>query len=196
MTAKVRITRKRLLPNQQVLDIRNALYYLQGEPNVDRARVGVWGAGMGGGHAIVIAATDARVKAVVAQTPIIEGKNAPKKAWAPTGELLQAEMSRARSLPQANGAAVAWTHETNLALAEYRPFWYLDQIPEKIAVLFVVAEKDTVVDNETNAIAASKLLKGPANVINIPKATHAGINVGPAFEQALGAAADWFLKHL
>ena len=60
MTARVRIRRKRLIPQQQILDIRNALYYLQGEPGVDRARVGVWGTGVAGGHVIVIAASRVR----------------------------------------------------------------------------------------------------------------------------------------
>ena len=97
MTAKVRIRRKRILPQQQILDIRNALYYLQGEPGVDRNRVGVWGAGLAGGHAIVIAATDARVKAVVAQSPSLAGKDVPRRAYSHSGELLVAEQKRARN---------------------------------------------------------------------------------------------------
>jgi dienelactone hydrolase len=195
MTAKIRIRRKRLIPQAQILDIRNALYYLQGEPGVDRARVGVWGTGMAGGHAIVIAATDARVKAVVAQTPIIEGKDAPRKAYAPTGELLQWEQKRARIgyLPVTRATADI---ETRLALAEYHPFWYVEQIPQQTAVLFVIAEKDTKVNNETHAIAASKLLKGPTSVVSAPGATHAQINSGAAFDIAANAAADWFLKRL
>ena len=148
MTARVRIRRKRLIPREQVLDIRNALYYLQGEPGVDRARIGVWGAGMAGGRVIVIAATDARVKAAVAQTPIIEGKDTPRKAYAPTGELLLAEQKRARAgfLP---GARASNDVETRLALAEYHPFWSVEQIPQKTAVLFVIAENDARVNNET-----------------------------------------------
>src|SRR5215470_7218826 len=195
MTARVRIRRKRLIPQQQILDIRNALYYLQGEPGVDRARVGVWGAGMAGGHAVIIAATDARVKAVVAQTPIIEGRDAPRKAYAPTGDLLLAEQKRARAgyLP---GARASIDVETRLALAEYHPFWYVEQIPQKTAALFVIAEKDARVNNETNAIAASKLLKGPADVTRVPGATHAQIDSGVAFETAADAAAEWFLKYL
>ncbi len=195
MTAKIRIRRKRLIPREQILDIRNALYYLQGEPGVDRSRVGVWGTDMAGGHAIVIAAIDARVKAVVAQTPIIEGKDAPRKAYAPAGELLLAEQRRARTgyLPVRRASADI---ETKLALAEYHPFWRVEQIPQQTAVLFVIAEKDTKVNNETNAIAASKLLKGPADVVSVPGATHAQINSGMAFETAANAAADWFLKRL
>jgi dienelactone hydrolase len=202
MTAKVRIRRKRLAPQQQVLDIRNALYYLQGEPGVDRARVGVWGTDLAGGHVVVIAALDARIKAAVAHAPLIEGRDAPKRAFAPTGELLQAELKRVRtgqaSAAKATSGAVSSTMdvETKLALAEYHPFWYVEQIPPKTAVLFVIAEKDAKVNNTTNAIAASKLLKGPTDVINIPGATHTQIDSGTAFETAANAAADWFLKHL
>jgi dienelactone hydrolase len=193
MTARVRVRRKRLIPREQVLDIRNALYYLQGEPGVDRARVGVWGAGMAGGHVIVIAATDARVKAAVAQTPIIEGKDAPRKAYAPTGELLLAEQKRARVgyLP---GARASIDVETRLALAEWRPFWYVEQIPQKTAVLFVIAEKDARANNESVAVVASKLLKGPTDVARVPGSTW--IENGAAFKTAANAAVEWFLKYL
>src|SRR5262245_38122565 len=195
MTARVRIRRKRLIPREQVLDIRNALYYLQGEPGVDRARIGVWGAGMAGGHVIVIAATDARVKAAVAQTPIIEGKDAPRKAYAPTGELLLAEQKRARAgyLP---GARASNDVETRLALAEYHPFWSVEQIPQKTAVLFVIAANDARLNNEANAVAASKLLKGPTDVTRVPGVTHAQIGGGAAFNKAADAAAEWFSKYL
>jgi dienelactone hydrolase len=195
MTARVRIRRKRLIPREQLLDIRNALYYLQGEPGVDRARIGVWGPGMAGGHVIVIAATDARVKAAVAQTPIIEGKDTPREAYAPTGELLLAEQKRARAgyLP---GARASLDVETRLALAEYHPFWHVEQIPQKIAVLFVIAEKDARVNNEKNAIAASKLLKGPTDVARVQGVTHTQIGAGAAFKMAANSAAEWFLKYL
>ncbi|HEV2663682.1 MAG TPA: dienelactone hydrolase family protein [Blastocatellia bacterium] len=195
MTARVRIRRKRLIPREQILDIRNALFYLQGEPGVDRTRVGVWGAGMAGGHVIVVAATDARVKAAVAQTPIIEGKDTPRKAYAPAGELLLAEQKRARAgyLPSTRSSNDV---ETRLALAEYHPFWSVEQIPQKTAVLFVIAEKDARVNNETSAVAASKLLKGPTDVARISGVTHAQIRSGAAFNTAASAAAEWFLKYL
>jgi dienelactone hydrolase len=192
MTARVRIRRKRLLPREQILDIRNALYYLQGEPGVDRARVGVWGAGMAGGHAIVIAAIDARVKAVVAQTPIIEGKDTPRKAYAPAGELLLAEQRRAR-VGYSPGAGASTDVETRVALAEYHPFWYVEQIPQNTAALFVVAEEGA---RTNNAIAASKLLKGPTDVARIHGAPRSWVDGGEAFNTAVTAAAEWFLKHL
>jgi dienelactone hydrolase len=199
MTAKVRYRRKRLLPQQQILDIRNALYYLQGEAGVDRTRVGVWGTDVAGAHALIIAATDARIKAVVAQVPIIEGKDVPKKASMHTGDLHQAEMKLART-GQATVAGVASKRsddiESRLALAEYHPFWYVEQIPQTVAVLFITAEKDGKVNNENHAVAAAKLLKGKTEVVSLIGATHAQVSSGSAFDKAAKAAAEWFLKQL
>ena len=174
-TAKVRIRRKRLMPEAQILDIRNAISYLQGEPGVDRGRIGLWGADLAGGHVVTTAATDSRVKAAVAQTPIIHGKDVPRKAIAPSAEQ-QAEMVRLARTGQAPATVVAAAamndQEAKLALAEYHPFWYVDQIPQSTAVLFVVAEKDLKVNNDANAVAASKLLRGPNGVTVVPAATH------------------------
>jgi dienelactone hydrolase len=197
MTARVRIRRKRLIPQHQILDIRNALYYLQGEPGVDRARVGVWGTGVAGGHVIVIAATDSRIKAAVANAPVIEGKNVPRKASAPTGALLQAEQQRARTGQISSGAAngPAADVETRLSLVDYHPFWQVEQIPKTAAVLFVIADKDPGGKNDS-AIAASKLLKGATSIVRVPGVTDSRINSGAGFDVAAKAAAEWFLKHL
>jgi dienelactone hydrolase len=196
-TAKVRIRRKRLLPKDQVLDIRNAISYLQGEPGVDRARIGVWGTDMAGGHAIVVAANDARVKCIVAQTPLISGVDASKKTTrAPAAvEQQMIKLARTGQAPATPLAAAAMSiDETKLALAEYHPLWYAEQVPQSTAVLFVVAANDAKVDNEKNAVAASKKLRGETSVHSIHGATH--VLSGKSLETAAGAAADWFVKHL
>jgi alpha-beta hydrolase superfamily lysophospholipase len=197
-TAKVRIRRKRLLPEAQIVDIRNAISYLQGEPGVDRARIGVWGTDMAGGHAVVAAAVDVRIKAVVAQVPVIEGRDVPRKAFAPSAaqQATMVRLARSGQAPAGSTAGEARNEEeTRLALAEYHPFWYADTIPPTTAVLFVVAEKDTAVNNEANAVAASKLLKGPNGVAVVNGATHS-LSMPGAFDTAVDAAAAWFLKYL
>ena len=197
-TAKVRIRRKRLIPDAQVLDIRNAISYLQGEPGIDRARIGVWGTDMAGGHVLVAAATDVRVKAAVAQVPVIEGRDVPRKAFAPSAAQ-QAQLVRLARTGQAPATAVAADamndEEAKLALAEYHPFWYADAVPATTAVLFVVAEKDAKVNNDAHAVAASKLLKGPNGVTVVPGATHTLATPG-ALDAAVEAAAAWFQKYL
>jgi dienelactone hydrolase len=197
-TAKVRIRRKRLIPEAQLLDIRNAISFIQGEPGVDRARIGVWGTDMAGGHALVVAATDARVKAAVGQVPIVDGREVPRKAFAPAPEV-QAELVRLARTGDAPGnsvsAAAMNAAEAKLALAEYHPYWYADAVPPTSAVLFIVAERDLKVNNETHAVAASKLMKGPNGVTVIPGAGHA-LAPPAAFDAAVDAAAAWFLKYL
>lgn len=60
-------------PWVQVEDWRRAISFLEAQPEVDPGRIGVWGSSYGGGHAIVLGATDRRLKAVVAQVPNISG---------------------------------------------------------------------------------------------------------------------------
>jgi dienelactone hydrolase len=197
-TAKVRIRRRRLIPDAQILDIRNAISYLQGEPGVDRTRIGVWGTGVAGGHSVATAAVDARVRAAVAQVPVLAGGDVPRRAGAPdAGRLAEmVNLARTGEAPEDTEAAVLMNEvEARLARAEYHPFWYVDQIPETTAVLFIIAEKDVKVNNDSNAIAASKLLKGPNGVTVVSGAPHTLTSPG-AFEAAVEAAAAWFQKYL
>src|SRR5712671_950498 len=70
-------------PWQQITDWRRAISYLQDRQEVDENRVGLWGTSFAGGHAIVLGATDRRVKAVVAQVPTIDGHAAGLRRVAP-----------------------------------------------------------------------------------------------------------------
>src|SRR5262249_48005904 len=57
----------------QIADWRRAISFLEAHPAVDADRIGLWGTSYAGGHAIVLGATDRRLKAVVAQVPTISG---------------------------------------------------------------------------------------------------------------------------
>jgi fermentation-respiration switch protein FrsA (DUF1100 family) len=70
-------------PWQQITDWRRAISYLQDRPEVDENRIGLWGTSYAGGHAIVLGATDRRVKAVVAQVPTIDGHAAGQRRVPP-----------------------------------------------------------------------------------------------------------------
>jgi dienelactone hydrolase len=196
----IEIRRTRLVPAKQVEDIRNAISYLQGEPGVDRDRIGVWGAGFAGGNAIVVAAMDARVKAMALQTPSIAGKNAPAAPLAMNDRMLEDAIRRART---GQGAEMDTTYpqrrkidyETNQLVAEFRPFHQLEHIGDR-PVLFVVAENDELFDNDEHALAAARVLTGPARVLEIPHATHFDLYVGAAFDVSANAAAGWFKEHL
>jgi dienelactone hydrolase len=60
-------------PWRQIADWRRAISYLEARPEVDPTRIGLWGTSYAGGHAIVLGATDRRLRCVVAQVPTISG---------------------------------------------------------------------------------------------------------------------------
>jgi len=65
--------RQEIDPWAQVRDYRHAITYAGTLPEVDRNRVGIWGSSYSGGHVLVVAAIDRRVKAVVSQVPLVSG---------------------------------------------------------------------------------------------------------------------------
>ena len=60
-------------PWRQILDWRRVITYLQDLPGVDPERIGLWGSSYAGGHVLVLAGSDPRIKAVVSQIPTISG---------------------------------------------------------------------------------------------------------------------------
>jgi fermentation-respiration switch protein FrsA (DUF1100 family) len=60
-------------PWRQIADWRRAISYLESRPDVDPNRIGLWGTSYAGGHALVLGATDRRLRTVVAQVPTISG---------------------------------------------------------------------------------------------------------------------------
>jgi uncharacterized protein len=60
-------------PWRQIGDWRRAISYLESRPDVDRTRIGLWVTSYAGGHALVLGATDRRLRCVVAQAPTISG---------------------------------------------------------------------------------------------------------------------------
>src|SRR5205823_9537461 len=65
--------RQEIDPWQQVRDYRHAITYAGTLDDVDSTRIGVWGSSYSAGHVLVVGAIDRRVKAVVAQVPLISG---------------------------------------------------------------------------------------------------------------------------
>jgi uncharacterized protein len=70
-------------PWVQIADWRRAISFLESQPEVDADRIGLWGTSYAGGHAIVLGATDRRLRAVVAQVPTISGYQQSLRRVAP-----------------------------------------------------------------------------------------------------------------
>jgi fermentation-respiration switch protein FrsA (DUF1100 family) len=65
--------RQEIDPWKQVSDYRDAITYAETLAETDGSNIGIWGSSYSGGHVLVVAALDRRVKAVVSQVPLASG---------------------------------------------------------------------------------------------------------------------------
>ncbi len=72
--------RQHLDPWKQIRDYQNALSWLEKRDDVDAERLGAFGISYSGGHVLILAAIDPRVKAVVSVVPVIDGYTNMKRA--------------------------------------------------------------------------------------------------------------------
>ena len=63
--------RQHIDPAMQLEDYKNAITWTQLQPMVNPDKIGIWGSSYSGGHVLHLAAYDRRVKAVVAQVPLV-----------------------------------------------------------------------------------------------------------------------------
>ncbi len=92
-------SRGRLVPQEQVEDVRSAVSFLETVPEVDSERLALLGWALGGGVAIAAGADDPRVGAVVAVNPVADGERSTRRlhsedSWSRLSERLAADRRR------------------------------------------------------------------------------------------------------
>jgi uncharacterized protein len=65
--------RQHIDPWEQIEDYHNAISFVETRSDLDAKRIGIWGISYSGGHVLVVAATDSRVKCVVSNIPVVDG---------------------------------------------------------------------------------------------------------------------------
>ncbi|MHA6668461.1 alpha/beta hydrolase [Homoserinimonas sp. A447] len=115
------LPRQDIDPYWQVEDYRTAITWLSARPEVASRNIGIWGSSYSGGHVLIVAATDSRVKAVVSQVPTISGYEAGLRKTHPEKLDALREVFHADRLARLNGEApgmiqtVGTPDETNVA---------------------------------------------------------------------------------
>jgi dienelactone hydrolase len=199
LNAPVRELREYVDPVEQVVDWQNVVHWAAGEPSVDKARIGLRGTSYSGGHIVVVAARDPRIRAIVSQVGGLES------GWTMTpGPMREATYSeatrRARGelgYPEPRARVIG-----NLAGAPIRDkvamHAPLDEAPKlrACAALFIVAEHEELFRNEANAQRAFELVPDARKAyVSIPGIRHYGI-YREARQQAIEHAIRWFDLHL
>lgn len=216
--------RGRLVPLEQMADIRNAITFLQTLPEVKPDAIGLWGSSFGGANSLRVAAVDGRVKAVAAQLTfgsgarMVTGKMSPEergKLFDALKKAREREVTRNRPLRLSPGQLItdddskaffaqALRDHPDLAGAKI-PFTLLQHIIEhnpedeihKIAcpVLIISADDDIVTPPGESRILYD-LVRSEKRLVQLPHCRHYEAYSGEPFEKGMAEIAAWFTSHL
>ena len=201
MTIKVKALRWQMNYTDQTEDIRAAISFVAGEPNVDPNRIGLWGSSYGGGLVTWVAGNDPRVKCVAAQVPGMGGARAP--AAIKYGYDLATKQARGEVEPVPIETGKMTGKMATYANMRVNPvknigFSALDAaIKISAPALFVLAENEELSSNATVEAVQKSLIerKVPSSIHVIKGITHYGV-YKEGFDEATQVEMEWFNKHL
>ena len=199
VTVRAKQVKEVVDPIDQNRDIHNALDYLIAEPMVDPDRIGIWGSSFGGGHAIHMAGTDPRIKAVVSQVPGMGPTTDAHGFAAPMEQVQKLASAMARgeltmiprpkeqpeSLKGIGDFTTMWRYRPRVAAAHIRvPTLIIDQQDEEYG------------GRENSGLAAKNAILSTTIVkYHIFPGTHYDI-YEKNYRESAQMARDWFSEHL
>ena len=187
----------------QVMDIRCAISFLEGERYVDAGRIGLYGTSYGGGLVIWTAAHDPRVKCVVSQVPGM-GVFKYREAWIKKAHQLMIAQARGETEPvpikdgAPGGKMSAYSHmrHNHAKNIGYNPIDAADRL--KVPTLIIDAEKEELMDRSENGGKVAKILqfRGVNSEYKVLKGIgHYGV-YREKFGECIDLATNWFAKNM
>jgi len=216
--------RGRLVPQEQIADIRNAVTFAQSLGEVDPARIGLWGTSFGGANAISAAALDERAKAVVAQLTFGDGARVILGNMSDEQKAkLMATLAKARARAVTKNKVLTMSPEQILtdpdsvafykkaveahpaiktslpmlileSIIEYRPEEVVGRISPR-ALMIISAEVDESCPPEESRSLYEKAGE-PKELVTLEGARHYDTYAGEHLKASSGAAIRWFKAHL
>ena len=217
--------RARLAPFGRVADVRAALTFLETRPEVDRARLGLYGTSYGGATAIWAAALDQRVRCVVSVVGVGDGRRwmrsvrrpdewhdlverarQDREAAALSGESGLAERDEILLQDRASAALSAAARAANPHTVSQVPASFIDEtlcfhadwVVGRIAprpVLFITTDNDRLVPPEESE-ALYRNAGAPKKLVALEGYGHYDVYAAPAFGEVMAATLDWYREHL
>ena len=217
--------RSRLAPYSRVADVQAALTFLGERPEVDRARLGIYGTSYGGATVVWVAAIDPRVKCTVSVVGIGHGGRWMRSVRRPDEwhDLLERaghdRVKRAIEgksdfvpreqilLPDRQSAELAAAaRRNNPAAVSTIPLEYIDEtvqfhpewIVDKIAprpILFITSDDDRLVPPEESRALYARAGE-PKRLVVLEGVGHYEVYSEPAFSQVMRETVAWFQAHL
>jgi dipeptidyl aminopeptidase/acylaminoacyl peptidase len=202
VTVKARAIRWQMDFADQVADIRNAIAFVSGEPNVDPARIGILGTSYGGGLVTWTAAHDPRVKCVVAQVPGMGGGRKPAAEQRAYDLLTRQTRGEAEPIPYESGApggkmsSYAHMRYNTAKGIGYKAVEAAEKIT--IPMLIIDAENEELMDPALNGKRVADILEAngaPVKYHVMKGISHYGI-YREKFQEATDMEIEWFDRQL
>jgi fermentation-respiration switch protein FrsA (DUF1100 family) len=217
--------RRQILPMRQVEDIRNAITFLQQQPEVDPERVGLFGVSLGGANVCYAAGVEERVKATVSVCGIGDCGRWIRDAchfwewkallrrlaedrrgrvltgqvrYAHAREIVPEPESTAQLFDQILHQYPQWSREITLASAEALIAYRPESVVQQVApraILWLHGDADERVSVE-ESVAMYNKAKEPKKLVILPGLGHSDIITGPGLEQSMRHIAEWFGTYL
>jgi dienelactone hydrolase len=199
LTLKATHIREIVNPFSMSEDVRAALNYLGAEPGVMPDNLGIWGTSMGGGLALVMAATDDRIKALVSQMGPVNYKYNLKdipdqkmrhvEAMVARGELPPYPGPKDTPNPQLKG------YPDWVAMKRFDPMSRLNGL--NAPTLIIDAEEEALFDTRKNGLLVYETIKDrlESRYVTYP-GRHYDMYEGENLKAARDMAVQWFIKHL
>ncbi len=217
--------RHRLIPLEQIEDIRNGLTCLAVRGEVDPNRLAIWGTSFGGAHATYTAAVDVRVRCIVSVVGVGDGERwlrCLRREWEWQAFLRELEEDRDQRVLSGRSRRVHPYHIMETT-PEGWEFWnetvaanpergqvemplecagaIIEYKPETVAhemespALYVSAERDTLTPTDEQR-SLYECSPEPKLHVVMPDVNHHDIYREPHLTRLLDLSTAWFKEHL
>jgi fermentation-respiration switch protein FrsA (DUF1100 family) len=217
--------RRQIMPMRQIEDIRNAVTFLQQQPEVDSERIGLLGVSLGGANVSYAAGVEERVKAAVSVCGIgdcgrwirdachfwewrtlLQRLAEDRRERVLTGhiqyvqakEIVPEPESTTRLFDEILQQYPQWSREITLASGEALIAYRPESVVHQIsprAILWLHGDADERVSMEESMAMYDKAGE-PKKLVILPGLGHSDIIAGPGLERSMEHIKDWFGRHL
>jgi uncharacterized protein len=217
--------KSRLAPYSRVADVQAALTFLGAQPEVDAARLGIYGTSYGGATVVFVAAVDLRVRCVVSVVGVGNGARWMRSVRRPDEYhdlLTRAAADRDKRvltgvsdladrnevlLPDRQSAELgAAARRDNPAAVTQLPLEFVDDtlgfnpewIVDRIAprpVLFITTDDDRLVPPQESEAMFARAGE-PKKLVVLKRFGHYEVYGGEAFRQVMDETVAWYKTHL
>lgn len=217
--------RRQIIPLLQIEDIRNAVTFLQHQPEIDPERLGLLGVSLGGANVSHAAGVEERVKATVSVCGIgdcgrwirdachfwewkalLQRLAEDRRERVLTGRLQYVQAkdivpepeSTTKLFDQILHQYPQWSREITLASGEALIAYRPESVVAQIsprAIMWLHGDADERVSME-ESLSMYKKAEEPKKLVILPGLGHSDIIAGPGLEQSLPHIKEWFAEHL